>query len=90
MRIADKTISVDRTFSSTREEGEHITLIVGDKQNVFFHLSLQQARSLATTLIQQVHRAEVRTSMRNSKQEQTPSSIERSGATVLVPASRQA
>ena len=62
MQLAEKSIYLDTTCSSGGEEGEHIKLIVGDKQNAIFHLSLAQARSLATTLIQQVHRAEVKTS----------------------------
>ena len=90
MQLVGKTINIDTTFSSTGEEGEHIKLIVGDQQNAVFHLSLQQARSLATTLIQQVHRAEVTSSMKKTKLEQNPSSLERSSATVLVPASQQA
>ena len=90
MQLVDTTINIDTTFSSAGEEGEHIKLIVGDQQNAVFHLSLQQARSLATTLIQYVHRAEVKSSMKKTRQEQGPSSLERGGATVLVPTSQQA
>ena len=90
MQLLDTTINIDTAFGSAGEEGEHIKLIVGDQQNAVFHLSLQQARSLATTLIQQVHRAEVKSSMKKNRQEQNPSSLERGGATVLVPASQQA
>lgn len=90
MQLVGKTISIDTIFSSAGEEGEHIKLIVGDKQNAVFHLGLQQARSLATTLIQQVHRAEVKSRMKKTKQAQGLSSLERSGATVLVPAAQQA
>ena len=90
MQLVDTTINIDTTFSSAGEEGEHIKLIVGDQQNAVFHLSLQQARSLATTLIQYVHRAEVKSSMKKTRQGQGPSSLERGGATVLVPTSQQA
>ena len=90
MQLLDTSINIDTTFSSNGEEGEHIKLVVGDQQNAVFHLSLQQARSLATTLIQHVHRAEVKSSMKKIKQEQDPSSLERGDATVLVPASQQA
>ena len=90
MQLIDKTI---RVANNAGEEGEHIRLIVGDQQNAVFRLSLQQARSLATTLIQQVHRAEVRSSMRKPHREQNVSSLdslwEPSGATVFVPASQQ-
>ena len=64
MQLAEKGIYIDTAFSGGGEEGEHIKLIVGDKPNAIFHLSLAQARALATTLIQQVHRAEVTSSMR--------------------------
>ena len=69
---------------------EYRILFVAHDELDVFHLSLQQARSLATTLIQQVHRAEVKSNIKKTKQEQDSSSLERGGATVLVPASQQA
>lgn len=89
MQLAEKSIHIDTTCSSAGEEGEHIKLIVGDKQYAIFHLSLAQARSLATTLIQQVHRAEVQSSMRKTKQEQNLSSLERGAPSIVVPAAQQ-
>ena len=89
MQLAEKSIYIDTTFSSGGEEGEHIKLIVGDKPNAIFHLSLAQARSLATTLIQQVHRAEVKSSMRKTKQVQNSSGLERATPCIVVPAGQQ-
>ena len=90
MQLAEKSIYIDTAFSGAGEEGEHIKLIVGDKQNAIFHLSLAQARSLATTLIQQVHRAEVTSSMRKTKQEQNLSGLERGAPCIVVPTGQQA
>lgn len=67
MQLGEKCIYIDTAFGSAGADGEHIKLIVGDQPNAVFHLSLAQARSLATTLIQQVHRAEVVSSMRKTK-----------------------
>lgn len=89
MQLAEKSIYIDTTCSNGGEEGEHIKLIVGDKQNAIFHLSLAQARSLATTLIQQVHRAEVISSMRKTKQDQNSSGLQRGAPCVVVPAVQQ-
>ena len=43
MQLAEKSIYIDTTFSSGGEEGEHIKLIVGDKQNAIFHAYLIEA-----------------------------------------------
>ena len=89
MQLVEKSIYIDTAFSSGGEEGEHIKLIVGDKQNAIFHLSLAQARSLATTLIQQVHRAEVKSSMRKTKQEQNSSGLKPGAPCIVVPTGQQ-
>ncbi len=90
MQLAEKYVLVRTTFGSTGEEGEHIKLSVGGDPSAVFSLSLAQARSLATTLIQQVHRAEVISSMRKTKQEQNLSSLERGAPSIVVPAAQQA
>ena len=82
---------IDITLHNPGEEGELIKLVVGDAQNAIFCLSLQQARTLATALIQQVHHAEVRNSVKNARQKSTQSAKERTGTNLIpVPNSQQA
>lgn len=73
MQLAEQIIVVESSVTSAGEEAEHIKLIVGDTPGVIFHLSLRQARSLAMSLVEQVHRLEVANSMRNTKLQQTRS-----------------
>lgn len=67
MQLAEQTIVVESCVAGGSETAEHIKLFVGDKPDVIFHLSLRQARSLAISLVEQVHRLEVANSMRNTK-----------------------
>lgn len=67
MQLAEQTIVVESSFAGGSETAEYIKLIVGDKPDVIFHLSLRQARSLAMSLVEQVHRLEVANSMRKTK-----------------------
>lgn len=72
MQQGDKTTNIAIALHSPAGEAEHIKLVVGGMQDAILHLSLPQARSLATTLIQHVHRAEVISSMKNPRQKPTP------------------
>lgn len=71
MQFAKQVIVVESSAFSAGEEVEHIKLIVGDTSGVIFNLSLGQARSLAKSLVQQVHRLEVANSMRKTKLQPT-------------------
>ena len=51
------------TLQGPEEDGQTIKLIVGDQQHQTHHLNLQQARSLATELIQLTHQTGVRNIM---------------------------
>lgn len=71
MQHTDQNILVESIVIGAGETAKHIKLIVSDTHEVIFHLSLRQARSLAMSLVEQVHRLEVVNSMRNTKQQQT-------------------
>ena len=71
MQLAEKNVVVESSIICAGEV-EHIKLIVDDTSGVIFYLSLEQARSLAKSLVQQVHRLEVTNSMRKTKLQQTP------------------
>lgn len=90
MQQGDQTTDIGISLHCLGEEGEHIKLVVGDMQNAIFCLSLQQARMLATALIQHVHRAEVSNSMKKAKQQPIQSAMERTGAHLPMPISQQA
>ena len=69
MKIEAESIVID---SSTGIPGDkHIKLVMGENANEVLRLSPEQARSLAKSLIQQVHRLEVASSMRQTQSEQT-------------------
>lgn len=70
MQLAKQIIVVESSVTSG-EIAEHIKLIVSDTPDVIIHLSLGQARSLAISLVEQVHRLEVANNMRNTKLKQT-------------------
>jgi len=60
----------DVKFSITpqsREEGDCIQLQISGAQNVQLSLTPQQARALASDLIQTVYRAEVKSSLQNTE-----------------------
>lgn len=61
-----QTTHIDISLDCPGEEVEQIRLTVGDSQHAVFHLSLQQARTLATALIQHVHRADVSNSVKKA------------------------
>lgn len=67
MQLTEQIIVVESSVASGGETAEHIKLIVVDAPDVIFHLSLRQARSLAMSLVEQVHRLEVANSMRHTK-----------------------
>lgn len=90
MQQEDQTTSIGISLHCSGEEGGHIKLVVGDMQNGIFHLSLQQARMLATALIQHVHRADVSNSMKKAKQQPIQSAMERTGTHLSMPTSQQA
>lgn len=71
MEFAEQIIVVESSAIHAGAEVEHIKLIVGGSSGVMFNLSLSQARSLAKSLVQQVHRLEVAGSMRRTKLQQT-------------------
>lgn len=66
MQLAEQILIVESSVTSGHEATEHIKLIVGDTPEVIFNLSLKQARSLAMSLVEQVHRLEVANSMRKT------------------------
>ncbi len=90
MQQGDQTTNFGISLHCPGEEGEHIKLVVGNMQNAIFHLSLQQARMLATALIQHVHRADVSNSMKKAKQKPIQSAMERTGTHLSMPTSQQA
>lgn len=71
MQLAEASIVVEGSVISAGKEVDHIKLIAGDTSGVIFHLSLEQARSLAKSLVLHVHRLEVANSMRKTKLQQT-------------------
>ena len=75
MQFVEQTIVVESNVTNGNETAEHIKLIVGDTPDVIFHLSLRQARSLAMSLVEQVHRLEVANSMRKAKSQTRTSQI---------------
>lgn len=68
MQLAEKIIVVESSAIAAGEESSHIELIAGEPPAVIFHLGLEQARSLAISLVEKVHRLEVANSMRKAKQ----------------------
>ena len=89
MQLAEQTIVVESCVAGGSATAEHIKLFVGDKPDVIFHLSLRQARSLAISLVEQVHRLEVANSMRNTKPQTRVARIGRQG-TMVLPTPRHA
>ena len=71
---------INITLQGPEEDGQTIKLIVGDQQHQTHHLNLQQARSLATELIQLVHQAGVKNSL-NRKQSSAPFMLARTHQT---------
>lgn len=67
MQLAEQIIVVESSVTNGCEATEHIKLVVGNTSDLIFHLSLTQARSLAMSLVEQVHRLEVANSMRKAK-----------------------
>lgn len=67
MQLAEQIIVVESSVVSAGEEVKHIKLTVGDTPGAIFYLSLEQARSLAKSLVEQVHRLEVANSMHKTK-----------------------
>ena len=87
MRLAQKHVIVEGSVINDMEEGNHVKLIVGDAPSVIFNLSLEQARSLAISLVEQVHRLEVANSMRRTELSYTrlaQSNVKTSGVKRMV------
>ncbi len=55
------------TLQNPGEETTHLTLSLGTQANDLLSLSLQEARNLAYSLIQHVHLAEVRRSLKKAR-----------------------
>lgn len=90
MQLAEESIVVESSVICAEEEVKHIKLIVGDTSGVIFHLSLEQARTLAKSLVQQVHQLEVANSMRKTKLQQTRSVHSAVKGTMVLNAHRTA
>lgn len=89
MQLAKQIIVVESSVTSG-EIAEHIKLIVSDTPDVIIHLSLGQARSLAISLVEQVHRLEVANNMRNTKLKQTRAAQIAGKGTMVLNAPRAA
>lgn len=89
MQLTEQIIVVESSVASGGETSEHIKLIVVDAPDVIFHLSLRQARSLAMSLVEQVHRLEVANSMRKTKPQTRVARIGRQ-RTMVLPTPRSA
>ena len=83
MQLAEQIIVVESSVTSESETAAHIKLIVGDTPDGIFQLSLTQARSLAMSLVEQVHRLEVANSMRETKLQTRVARIGRQRAMLL-------
>lgn len=78
------------TLQGPEEEDQYIKLIEGNKQNQALRLNLQQARKLASELIQLVHQAEVRNNLKRNKQKVIQPAVERIGTPFILSSSHQA
>lgn len=83
MQLAEQIIVVESSVVSAGEEVKHIKLTVGDTPGAIFYLSLEQARSLAKSLVEQVHRLEVANSMHKTKPQTRTAQIGRQRTMVL-------
>jgi len=66
MKQGDLITNIAITLQTPDEEMSYLTLSVGEHQHAKLHLSLQEARKLAGNLIQHVHQAEVRNSLKRA------------------------
>ena len=66
MKQGDLVTNIAITLQNPGEEMAYLTLNVGQQANEMLSLSLQDARTLAYTLIQHVHLAEVRKSLKRA------------------------
>jgi hypothetical protein len=66
MTQENSTTNIDITLQQFGEEMSCLTLSVGEPHKAMLHLSLQEARKLAGNLIQHVHLAEVRNSLKKT------------------------
>lgn len=90
MKLAESVIVVQSSAAGESESTQHIKLIACEIPELVFHLSLGQARSLAMSLVEQVHRLEVANSMRHAKPHQTHTSTLGSSRPLVLDASRAA
>lgn len=89
MQRIEQNIIVESCVVSAGDSAQHIKLIVGDSPEVSCQLSLSQARWLAMSLVEQVHRLEVANSMRETNPQTRVARIGRQSA-MLLNASRTA
>lgn len=68
MKLGDVLTDIAITLQSPGEEMSYLTLSLGMQQNETLNLSLQDARNLAYSIIQYVHLAEVRKSLKRAAQ----------------------
>lgn len=66
MQQGDLVTSIAITLQNPEEEASYLTLNIGAQVNEMLNLSLQDARTLAYSLIQHVHLAEVRRSLKRA------------------------
>ena len=66
MQQGDLMTKIAITLQHQEEEMAYLILSVGEQHNTKLHLSLQEARKLAGNLIQHVHLAEVRRSLKRA------------------------
>ena len=66
MKQGDLITNIAITLQHPDEEMAYLTLNVGQQANEMLSLSLQDARTLAYSLIQHVHLAEVRKSLKRA------------------------
>jgi len=66
MKQGDLITNIAITLQHHEEDSAYLTLSVGEHQNAMLHLSLQEARKLASNIIQHVHLAEVRNSLKRA------------------------
>ena len=66
MKQGDIITNIAITLQHPDEEMAYLTLNIGEQTNDMLSLSLQDARALAYSLIQHVHLAEVRKSLKRA------------------------
>ena len=66
MKLGDSITNVAITLQSPGEEMSFLTLSLGTQHNEALNLSLPDARTLAYSIIQHVHLAEVRKSLKRA------------------------